>query len=232
MGAVTRIAAVAGRLRAVEPALLLLAAMVFIVQVGVAVMLPLLPLYARSLGASPTVLGLLTSVFAVTNAGGQLVTGFLAERIAMRRLLFAGIGSYAVANFLIAGAASAGALIFFRGLAGVGGGVMIVGERLYLAQLVESSRLAFANGILSAAGSAGSVTGPAIGGLLATLGDLRTPFLLVGVTSVLATVGALFLPRPRTEGQPTEEPTSEQATEEQATEEQATEEQATEEQAT
>src|ERR687893_808388 len=100
MVARTRLLATTARLRSVEPALLLLAAMVFIVQVGVAVMLPLLPLYARSLGAAPFVLGLLTSVFAVTNALGQLVTGFLAERIAMRRLLAAGIGGYAVANFL------------------------------------------------------------------------------------------------------------------------------------
>jgi len=189
----------AARVRALDPALLLLAAMVFVVQVGVAVMLPLLPLYARELGATPTVLGLLTSVFAVTNAGGQFVTGFLAERLAMRRVLAAGIGSYALANFLIVGAGSAGSLILFRGFAGLGGGVMIVGERLYLAQLVDPIRLGFANGVLSAAGSAGSVAGPAIGGLLATLGDLRLPFLLVAVTSTLATIGALFLPRPASE---------------------------------
>jgi MFS family permease len=186
-------------MRALDPALVLLALMVFVVQVGVAVMLPLLPLYALSLGASPFVLGLLTSVFAVTNAAGQLVTGFLAERFAMRRLLAAGIGSYAVANFLIAGATTATSLIIFRALAGIGGGVMIVGERLYLAQLVDRARLGFANGVLSAAGSAGMVAGPAIGGVLASLADLRAPFLLVGVTSLLATVGAFFLPRTRPE---------------------------------
>jgi MFS transporter, DHA1 family, multidrug resistance protein len=188
-----------GRMRALDPALVLLALMVFVVQVGVAVMLPLLPLYALSLGASPFVLGLLTSVFAVTNAAGQLVTGFLAERFAMRRLLAAGIGSYAIANFLIAGATTAVSLVLFRAFAGIGGGVMIVGERLYLAQLVDRARLAFANGVLSAAGSAGMVAGPAIGGVLASLADLRAPFLLVGVTSLLATVGAFFLPRTRAE---------------------------------
>lgn len=187
------------RLRAVEPALLLLAGMVFIVQVGVAVMLPLLPLYARSLGASPLTLGRLTSTFAVTNALGQLSTGFLAERVALRRLMAAGIGSYSLANFLIAGASTAGALIAFRAFAGMGGGVMLVGERLYLVQISDPAGLAFANGVLSAAGSAGSVVGPAVGGLLASLTDLRLPFLLVGLTSLLATVGAFFLPRPRSE---------------------------------
>lgn len=74
---------------------------------------------------------------------------------------------------------------------------MLVGERLYLVQIADRTRLAFANGVLSAVGSAGSVAGPAIGGLLASLADLRLPFLLVGVTSLLATVGALFLPKPK-----------------------------------
>ena len=176
--------------------------MVFIVQVGVAVMLPLLPLYARSLGATPFTLGLLTSTFAITNALGQLSTGFLAERVALRRLMAAGIGGYSLANFLIAGASTAGALIAFRAFAGMGGGVMLVGERLYLVQISDPSRLAFANGVLSAAGSAGSVVGPAVGGLLASLADLRLPFLLVGLTSLLATVGAFFLPRPPSEKAP------------------------------
>ena len=196
MSAISRAASAAGRVRATEPALLLLAAMVFIVQVGVAVMLPLLPLYAQSLGAAPVELGLLTSSFAITNAIGQLAAGFLAERFEMRRLLAAGIGSYAVANFLIALSGTAGALILFRSVAGLGGGVMLIGERLYLAQLVEPAGLGFANGLLSAAGSAGTVAGPALGGLVAGL-DLRLPFILVGVTSAVATVGALFLPKPR-----------------------------------
>ena len=210
MGTLSRASAAAGRLRAVQPALLLLAAMVFIVQVGVAVMLPLLPLHARSLGAAPFELGLLTSSFAITNAIGQLLAGFLAERFEMRRLLAGGIGSYAVANFMIAAASTAGILIAFRSFAGLGGGVMLIGERLYLTQLVEPARLAFANGVLSAAGSAGSVAGPAFGGLLATV-DLRLPFILVGVTSTLATLGALFLPRPRKVLSP--EPVVEAATE-------------------
>jgi MFS transporter, DHA1 family, multidrug resistance protein len=183
------------RVRAVERPLLLLSAMALVVQIGVAVMLPLLPLYAQSLGATPTTLGLLTSAFAVTNAFGQLATGFLAERYAVRRLVAGGMGAYAVANMLIATAGSAASLVAFRALAGVGGGMMLVGQRLYLVQITDRTRLAFANGVLSAAGSAGMVVGPAFGGLLAAV-DLRAPFILVGVTSLLAAIGSFFLPKP------------------------------------
>jgi len=191
-GAARAMAAVRG----LDRPLTLLAGMAFVTQIGVAVMLPLLPLYATQIGATPFVLGLLTSAHAVASAIGQLAGGFLTERFASRRLVATGIGVYAGANILIATATAAIPLIAFRALAGLGGGVNQIAERLYLTDVSERSRRAFANGILSAAGAAGSVMGPAVGGLLVAVSDLRVPFLLVGTTSALATLGALFLPRP------------------------------------
>src|SRR2546427_2117844 len=131
--------------------------MAFITQVGVSIMLPLLPLYATSLGATPTVLGLLTSSFAILIAVGQLAGGYLVERVAPRRLVSLGIGTYAAANVLISTAGAALPLIAFRSLAGLGSGVNQVSERLYVAQAIDRARLAFANGLLSAAGSAGAL---------------------------------------------------------------------------
>lgn len=182
--------------RGLDRSLVLLAGIAFITQVGVAVMLPLLPLYATELGASPRVLGLVTSSFAVMNAAGQLAAGFIAQRVGPRRLVPAGMGLYAGANALIATATAALPLIAWRSIAGLGGGLALVSERLYLSQVIDRARLSFGNGLLSAAGSAGTVAGPALGGILATT-DLRLPFLLVAVTSTLAAGAALFLPRPR-----------------------------------
>jgi MFS family permease len=182
---------------AVDPALWLLAAIGFISQVGISVMLPLLPLYATELGAPPVVLGLLTSAFAVTNATGQLGAGFLSERFGPRRMMTAGIALYATMNALIATAASAGWLLAWRTMAGFGGGAMIVSERIYLARVVEPARRAFANGIVSAGQSAGTVAGPVFGGIAAAVGGLRAPFVIVAATSAIALIGTLFLPAPR-----------------------------------
>src|SRR5918994_1172120 len=122
---------------AIDPAPGVLAFVGFISQIGIAVMLPLLPLFATELGAEPFVLGLLTSSFAVTNAIGQLGSGFLAERWGARRTMTAGIGFYATMNALIATAANAPWLLAWRSLAGFGGGAMIISERIYLAQVVQ-----------------------------------------------------------------------------------------------
>ena len=190
---ISRVRGVAG---AIDPALGVLAFIGFISQVGIAVMLPLLPLYATELGASPFVLGLLTSSFAVTNAIGQLGSGFLAERWGARRTMTGGIGLYATMNALIATAASAPWLLTWRSLAGFGGGAMLISERIYLAQVVEPARRAFSNGVISAAQSAGAVAGPAVGSVAAAIGGLRAPFVLVALTSAIAFVGTLFLRAP------------------------------------
>jgi len=203
--------------RGLSPAIALLAAMAFITQVGVSIMLPLLPLYATSLGATPTVLGLLTSSFAILIAVGQLAGGYLVERIPPRRLVSLGIGTYAAANVLISTAGAALPLIAFRSLAGLGSGINQVSERLYVAHAIDRARLAFANGVLSAAGSAGSVLGPTVGGLLVVgTSDLRLPFLVVAATSTLAAIGSLFLPKPPAEDRPpAKEPTATDTTAEQ-----------------
>jgi MFS family permease len=180
----------------IGPALWLLAAIGFISQVGISVMLPLLPLYATELGAPPFVLGLLTGSFAITNAVGQLGSGFLAERFGPRRMMTAGLAAYASMNALIATAASAPWLLAWRTAAGFGGGAMIVSERIYLAQIVAPARRAFANGIVSAGQSAGTVAGPVVGGVAAAIGGLRAPFVLVAATSAIALLGTLFLPAP------------------------------------
>jgi MFS transporter, DHA1 family, multidrug resistance protein len=183
----------------INPALALLAFIAFIAQVGIAVMLPLLPLFATELGAEPFVLGLLTSAFAVTNGIGQFGAGFFADRYGARRIVSGGLALYASMNALIATAATAAWLVAWRALSGFGGGAVIVSERLYLTEVTDPGRRAFANGILSAAASAGMVAGPAFGGLIAALGGLRAPFVVVAVTSGIALVASLALPRPARE---------------------------------
>lgn len=180
-------------LRELDRSIAVLASIAFISSVGVSIMLPLLPLFAVQVGATPGELGLMVSIFAVTQTIGQLGSGAMIGRVSPRRQMPLGQASYAAANFLIATATSAVPLIAFRALAGFGGGLSIIAERLYIARVADRAKLAFTNGIVSAAGSSGSVLGPTIGAILAI--NLRIPFIVVGCTATLAAIGAiLFLP--------------------------------------
>jgi MFS family permease len=104
---------------------------------------------------------------------------------------------YATGNFLIATTTAAVPLIVFRAFSGLGGGLTIISERLYIARVATEARLAFTNGVVSAAASSGSVLGPLLGTVLAVQ-DLRVPFFVVGCTATVAGVSALlFLPAER-----------------------------------
>ena len=190
----TRLGAIAAE---IDRSIAILALLSFISQVGVSIMLPLLPLYAVAVGASPAEVGLMVSAFSVTSTIGQLGSGFLSSRISARRQMPLGQAVYATGNFLIATTTAAVPLITFRAMSGLGGGLTIIAERLYIARVTVQSRLAFTNGVVSAAGSSGSVLGPLLGALLA-LHDLRVPFFVVGCTATVAGVAAfLFLPAER-----------------------------------
>lgn len=181
------------RLASLDPRVLILAAISFISSLGIGVMVPLIPLYAVSLGASPVQLGLLTSAFALANAAAQLGGGLLTDRLGPLRLIRSGLLLYGLANVLIATATSAAMLIAYRAFAGVGVGISFIATRLYLAQIADPARMALANGILSAAYSAGQVVGPAFGGIVTTMAGLRAPFLIVGGTSGVAYLPSLAL---------------------------------------
>jgi MFS family permease len=185
--------------REIDRSIAVLALMAFISSVGVSMMLPLLPIYAIQLGATPTQLGFMVSAFSVTSTIGQLSSGWLAGRIPARRQMPLGQAIYATGNFLMATTVAAGPLIAFRAMSGLGGGLTIIAERLYIARAANRARLAFLNGVVSAAGSSGSILGPVLGAVLA-LQDLRIPFVVVGCTATLAAIAALlFLPPERSE---------------------------------
>jgi MFS family permease len=175
-------------------ALAIVASMGFVASLGIGVMLPIIPLYAISLGAAPRDLGLLTTAFSVANTISQLGAGFVLDRVDVRVPIRLGSGTYAAANVLIASATNVLALGSYRALAGLGAGANLISDRVYVSLVADPARLAFVNGVLASAASSGQVLGPAIGGLLAQL-DLRTPFLVVGVTSGIVTLASFALPR-------------------------------------
>jgi MFS family permease len=184
----------------IDRSIAVLGLLAFISQVGVSIMLPLLPLYAVAVGATPGEIGLMVGAFAVTSTTGQLGAGFFASRIPARRQMPIGQAIYATGNFLIATTSTALPLVAFRAMSGFGGGMTLISERLYIARVTAADRLAFVNGVVSAAGSSGSVLGPLLGALLATQ-TLQAPFIVVGCTATIAGVAALlFLPSERGAG--------------------------------
>lgn len=173
----------------------ILSAVAGIAWAGSSVMAPLLPLFAESLHARPLGLGLAISAYAFAGMFGSLLAGALGSRWPIMLFLAGGLVVEGFSNLLIAGVGTLAGLVGLRALAGLGAGATLVGTRAYIARTTEPDRLAFVNGTVSAAESGGQALGPVLGGIVATLSNLRLPFVVVAITSALAASVSLRLPR-------------------------------------
>ena len=75
--------------------LLVLSMAMFCAMLGVGVISPILPLFARELGASGFLLGLIFGSFSFSRSVGMFISGELAEHVDRKILLLAGLSVYA-----------------------------------------------------------------------------------------------------------------------------------------
>jgi len=189
---------------------------VFVDLLGFSLILPLLPYYAETYGASPTVVGLLTASYAAASLVGAPLMGRLSDRWGRRPVLllsvagtclgflFLGlaqpIGS-ALANLIAPAATNAfilGVLFLSRLLDGLTGGNIAVAQA-YIADITDESNRSKGLGLIGAAFGLGFIIGPAVGGLLSRSGYSVPSFFAAGLSLLnLFSIG-FFLPESLTD---------------------------------
>lgn len=164
--------------------LLVLFVTAFVDMVGLTMILPLLPFYARELGASATVVGLLIAAFSLAQLAVAPVWGRFSDRYGRRPAILAGLLVTAVAYLLFAFAGSLGLLLLSRLLQGVGGGTIGV-IQAYVADASPVDRRTKSLGWLSAVTSLGAVAGPAFGSAMIGVGGRSAPGLAAAALALL-----------------------------------------------
>jgi len=160
--------------------LAVLLATVFVDQVGFGILLPFLPLYAKTFGASGFEVGLLLAMY----SGMQMLVstwwGRLSDRIG-RRPVIAASAAGTCAGFVILGFAPTLAVVFVgRALLG-SFGVGIATAQAWVADTTPPEDRGRVMGLVGAFGGLGFVFGPAIGALGILLGGMRLPFFVSAV---------------------------------------------------
>lgn len=144
--------------------LLVLIITAFVDMVGLLMILPLMPFYARSLGAS----ALMVTVLIISFTAAQLLSapmwGRFSDHYGRRPALLIGLGAAAVAYVVFAFANSLWLLLLSRVVQGAGGGTVGV-IQAYVADSTEPKYRAKALGWLSAATNVGVALGPPLGSL-------------------------------------------------------------------
>jgi len=153
--------------------LVILMVTAFIDMVGLLMVIPLLPFYAKTLGAGGLIVGVLVSSFSVAQLISAPMWGRFSDAHGRRPALIVGLTASVLAYIIFAFALSLPHPLFFlflsRIVQGAGGGTVSV-IQAYVADSTKPEERAKALGWLSAATNAGVAIGPLLGSLTHTWG--------------------------------------------------------------
>lgn len=151
-----------------------------------------LPLFARrfeSFGDGVEALGVSAMAYALTSTFCAPFIGMLADRFGRRPIVLVSLAGYVLAFGGYLFAASAGALILLRGLAGVFTAGLLPAMTSIVGDLAPDDRRAQWIGIVNGGASFGWIAGPFLGGLLYDRFGYVVPF----AASIAMAAGALLL---------------------------------------
>lgn len=165
----------------------------FFVAVGFGIVLPAIPVFAKSFGVNNAAIGLMVSAFAITRFASGLISGTLVDRFGERAVFSSGVFMVSLFTFLAGLAQSYEQLLFFRAAGGLGSSMFSVAAGSVIMRSVDDAHRGRAQSVYQGSFLLGGIAGPAIGGLLSVI-SLRAPFFVYsGMLICSGTVAFFFL---------------------------------------
>src|SRR5690349_14849728 len=161
---------------------------IFVNLIGFGIIIPLLPFYAETFGASPAVIGLLFAVFSIAQLIAAPALGDWSDRYGRRPVLIFSLLGTVVSFVMLAVAHSLTMLFLARIVDGLSGG-NISTARAYVADVTEPKDRARAYGLIGAAFGLGFILGPALSGALSHV-SYTAPIWAAAAITLVATVMA------------------------------------------
>lgn len=166
-----------------------LAASVMLVSMVAQFRVPLLPDIGRELAMSPSSLGLVATVFAVGRLALDLPVGRLADRVDPLKLLAFAAFAMGISSLALAYAPSAGWVLGSSLLLGMASATGNTTGMTALSGAAPAARRGSAMALYSGALLGGQALGPAVAGVVASLGTWRTAALAATALGLLVGAG-------------------------------------------
>jgi MFS transporter, DHA1 family, tetracycline resistance protein len=151
--------------------------------VGFGIVAPLLGVYAKRFGASPTTIGFLFASFSLAQFVFAPILGRLSDRIGRKPVILISLFGTAIGSVITGAAGSIWILFLGRVIDGASGASVSVAQGA-VADVVPGRDHARAFGLLGAAFGVGFVVGPALGALSALQGP-HLPFYVAGAIAFI-----------------------------------------------
>ncbi|MFM2202958.1 MAG: hypothetical protein RL673_617, partial [Actinomycetota bacterium] len=165
----------------------------FLVAIGFGLIIPAIPIFARTFGVTNTLIGLIISSFAIMRFLSGLFSGKLVDRFGERLVLGSGLLMVSVFTLLAGLAQSYGQLLFFRTAGGLGSSMFSVSAGALLLRVVGDDQRGRAQSLYNGGFIAGGVAGPAFGGALLAISPRAPFFIYTALLIVAGTVSLIFL---------------------------------------
>lgn len=170
---------------------------VFLDLLGFGIIIPLLPFYAESFGASAFKIGLLGTSFSLMQFLFSPIWGRWSDRIGRKPIILVGLMGSCLSYLGLALSTSLTLLFVSRIIGGIAG-ANIPTAQAYIADVTTPENRAKGMGMVGAAFGLGFIFGPAIGGVLSRFGP-QTPMFFASALCFSNFVAAWFLlPESRT----------------------------------
>jgi len=170
-----------------------LSVVAFFVALGYGMIIPAIPLFAKTFEVNNAQIGAIISAFALARFGMGLPAGKLIDLFGERRVQTTGLLIVAISTFASGLADSYWQLLTYRALGGIGSVMFSVSASSLLMRSVDDSIRGRAQSTFNGGFLIGGIAGPAVGGILSVV-SLRVPFFAYAFTLVCAAfVTSFFL---------------------------------------
>ncbi|MBA2430593.1 MAG: MFS transporter, partial [Chthoniobacterales bacterium] len=167
-----------------------------LLAMGQGLLLATLPFHATQLGASLTMVSVITAAAAIGTLITDVPAGMLLYRIGLRRSMLIGSSLVVVGTVSLALPLEPPAIVGFRLLAGIGTAMWGLSRHAFITQVTDSANRGRSIAVFGGINRIGVFAGPAVGGIIATAASTSASFLLAGAMGALAfSAGVLFIPR-------------------------------------
>ena len=156
---------------------------------------PILPLYVGNFDVGYGWVGLVVAGEAIGMLIGDLPSGAIHERLGSKRSMLVGIFIIAVSTCGLFWAGSVTSALIYRLIAGFGTAIFTIARHTFIANTIPSVQRGRSIALMGGIFRIGRFAGPLAGGMAASAYGLRFPFILFGVSFLLALLIVLiFMP--------------------------------------
>lgn len=177
----------------------LLCGIALLAMFSTSLILPLIPIYAKQIGATGVVIGFSVAAYWISRIVMEIPSGFVSQRFGYYRSMAVGLGLNVVGTALSAYAVNPIQFVLARALMGIGAPLFFAVATTFVLNLFDAERRGGAMGIFQGIEFAGTIVGSTFSGYVVSVFDFRLSFLFSAGLILIALILVFVPPHVRSE---------------------------------